>query len=841
LEPQTQGTRLGETLERLASSVDSLLKGSDLSSNPAEATPDRALIFEVIGPVANFIDAARAVGLEWLVEDQEPSRVAEKDVDEEAEDSEYDELIGSGGNLLYVTMPTIRGLQYILTRWERFTRREAPRDANDKIWWALFGYLADVRVWSARDRVDAVAQSYIERMLQKFPEKPVRLELDLWFRENADLRSVAQIYIESLLSVVNGQLLDFVTIEEISYQAALIEIPGAQAAILQTLQGPLANAEKVMRVRPQSLFRTDERELSDLQTEGGFPDPDIDQREPIVALIDGYPVQNHSLLANRVDIEEVDVTGEMAPVSRRFHGTAMASLILHGDLGADEASLDRMLKVVPILAAPQGLHQECTPPEKLPIGLVHRAVVALMDGVDGREAQGERVVIINHSVCDVQAPFTRGASPWAKLLDYFSHKYHLLFVVSAGNCNPPFPIDTYEDPDEFDEANEIERQLVILRGLERAKGLRQVLSPAEAINVLTVGAVHEDASSGVPAGLTDPFGPVGVTNLASAVGLGVNRAIKPEIVEAGGRQLAGVKSHDEGVAVWAREHGDVGQLAAAPDPTGGTARRTVRTTGTSNAAALITRSAVRIADVVEEIYAEDGEDWKILRTRATILRALLVHSSRWGEAGTLLDSLYPGSWQRRREIISRFHGYGRHDLSRTLRADGSRITLLADDLIKPEERHIYRIPIPRAMIGNRELRRIVLTLAWSSPVDPNSARYRGVTAEIVDGDGKRKFWAGVKPILQPHPDAGRRGTVQHLILEDKKLINDAGSGTFNIGVQARAVLPAFADTEVPYALAVTLELAQPLRSDVFQDVAARVRQPEGVRTGPVPVQVGARS
>ncbi|MCP1220452.1 S8 family peptidase [Acetobacter orientalis] len=799
-----------------------------MTTRPSEVSPDRALVFEVIGPVAKFIAAVRQAGLEWLTEAQDDGSFREEGVDEE--DAEAD---GStvGDTLLYVTMPTIGGLQRVLALWNRYVAGE-PKPTDDGDWWSLFGYLSDLRTWSARDRVDPVSQAYVNRMLERYPDRPVRLELDLWFREASELRESAKAYVEALMDLVGGEVLDFGTIEPICYQAALVELPSAQARQLVSLHGPLANADKVMRVRPQSFYTTDPRDPIENPIDIRAIPTTLDEREPVAALLDGYPVQNHALLANRVDIEEVDVTGAMSPVTRRQHGTAMASLIIHGDLASEQAPISRLLKVVPVLAAPQGANEECTPPNKLPILMVYRAVRALVVGLDG-EPLGRRVVVINHSVCDQQAPFVRGASPWAKLLDYLAHQHDLLFVVSAGNCNTLFNLDSYVASEEFENANVLERQVVILRSIENAKGTRSLLSPAEAVNALTVGAVHEDAAGDCPIGHIEPFSAGGVTNIGSGLGLGINRAIKPEVVEAGGRQLVRSQTVDGVVSIWGYEHADLGQLVAAPDPVGGSVNRQARMTGTSNAAALLTRSAIKLVDVVEAIYQEDNEDWNALRARAVILKALLVHGARWGETGTLLNEIYSGTWQRKRENISRFLGFGRHDLTQMLHANGSRITLLADDVIASDGRHEYRIPIPRDMIGNRELRRIVLTLAWSTPIDPNSVRYRGVICEIVDGDGKRKFWNGVKQTLQPHPDASRRGTLQHLVLEGNNLVSSPGSGEFTVGVQCRAQLTEFVNTEVPYALAVTLELAQPVRTTVYEDVRTRIKPIRVITNTPI--------
>jgi len=66
---QDQAKRLGSRFERIAANVAGLLSGVDVASSPANATPDRALVFEVKGPVADFVDAANRLGLEWLTED----------------------------------------------------------------------------------------------------------------------------------------------------------------------------------------------------------------------------------------------------------------------------------------------------------------------------------------------------------------------------------------------------------------------------------------------------------------------------------------------------------------------------------------------------------------------------------------------------------------------------------------------------------------------------------------------------------------------------------------------------------------------------------------------------
>jgi hypothetical protein len=65
--------------------------------------------------------------------------------------------------------------------------------------------------------------------------------------------------------------------------------------------------------------------------------------------------------------------------------------------------------------------------------------------------------------------------------------------------------------------------------------LRRLLAPAEAINAVTVGGVHEDgAVGGIAADRIDPFPPNGFPSAYNSLGSGFRRAIKPDLLAAGG-------------------------------------------------------------------------------------------------------------------------------------------------------------------------------------------------------------------------------------------------------------------------------------------------------------------
>lgn len=59
----------------------------------------------------------------------------------------------------------------------------------------------------------------------------------------------------------------------------------------------------------------------------------------------------------------------------------------------------------------------------------------MFDGDAGSPAAAPTVKVVNLSVGDLLKPFDTELSPWARLLDWLSSKYQVLFVVSAGNVS----------------------------------------------------------------------------------------------------------------------------------------------------------------------------------------------------------------------------------------------------------------------------------------------------------------------------------------------------------------------------------------------------------------------
>ena len=283
-------------------------------------------------------------------------------------------------------------------------------------------------------------------------------------------------------------------------------------------------------------------------------------------MLDGVPIALHRVLQDRLVLDDPDDLQNTTIVAGRVHGTAMASLILHGDLNAKGPSVGRPLYVRPLLLTTEN-GSEQSDKNRLLVDTVHRAVLR-MRGSAGEEAVAPTIFLINLSVGDPRRPFTQTVSPLARLLDYLANKYALLFLVSAGNATTSLTIPGFSDWTSFIAAPPADREKAILTGLNAAKHERSILSPAESLNALTIGAHHhDDVGQRRPAAYAvDPFDDPRLPNPSSALGLGYRRAVKPEIYQPGGCEHLKMKRTGGGSRLIPAPQRLYGLSAAAPTP-----------------------------------------------------------------------------------------------------------------------------------------------------------------------------------------------------------------------------------------------------------------------------------
>ena len=315
-------------------------------------------------------------------------------------------------------------------------------------------------------------------------------------------------------------------------------------------------------------------------------------------------------------------------------------------------------------------------------------------------------------------------SPWGRLLDYLSERFGILFLVSAGNVTEPLIVEDFAGLIEFENASTTDREQAILRALARKQATRTLLSPAESLNAVTVGAWHEDGTKPVNRTATfSPFADRTGPNITSALGLGHRKVVKPDIFMPGGQEL--VRADPHGTNGIVLRHVPPGRMygvrCANPDSRGDLTREG-NASGTSAATALATRAAHRIFDALSDPHNGNLLDAVDPAFYGVIVKAMLVHRAGWGRIGNLLDQKWPpqgpGTHVVRRDAIARLLGYGRPAAHEAMECAQNRATMIGyGDIPASAQAALYRIPLPPSLERVREPRGLTVSLAWFSPVN----------------------------------------------------------------------------------------------------------------------------
>ena len=661
---------------------------------------------------------------------------------------------------------------------------------------------------------------------QRHPDRPVRTEVELWYYPNAAKRADAAAKFRAIVTEIGGAVVDEAAISEIAYHGMLIDVPGAE---IQKLAGrqhvKLAIADEVMFLRPQSLlvspaetepFDDSTRDMPALPTNG---------EAPIAALFDGVPIVLHSLLRDRLSLDDPEDIARTAIVTRRVHGTAMASLIIHGDLNAGGPTLGRPVYVRPLLLAPASGHEQ-SDENRLLVDTVHRAVLR-MRGSAGEEAVAPTVFIVNFSIGDPRRPFTQAVSPLARLLDYLADKYAILFLVSAGNATDPFSIPGFNDWSAFTAAAPAAREKAVLAGLNAAKYQRSILSPGELVNALTIGAQHyDDLSSRLTATTAvDPFDDTNLPNPSSALGLGYRRAVKPEIYFPGGREYLRMKRTGGGIdAGFGAPQRLYGLSAAAPDPSGrGRADQIALSDGTSSATALATRAAHRIFDALMDPDVPSSLREMDPAFYAVVTKALLVHRARWNGKSDLIKEICgpvgPYRSHERAENVSRFLGFGVPNTDEAIECAANRATLIGFGTLEPEKVLNYRIPLPPSLERVTDPRSLTITLAWFSPIKPGHQSYRCVRLEASPLQHMQALGVA-RHMDQPTDGPVKRGTVFHEHFYGAKAVPFLDDGYLNLQVWRKEDAGG-TPSAVRFGIAISIETEGAI--PVYDEIAQRLK------------------
>ena len=796
---QRQTTRFGPPFNRLAQV---LARGDDamaLRADPAGLAPERLLVFEVRGSINNFATAVQNVaGLELI--------------DEE-------ELVGDEGDkqpFAYLLVPDMAALRNLESLWRRWQAGQLER--GETPWAAVFELLRDLRPWGPLDRVQSGDASLLAAAIDGLDDGDlVRLEIELIYRGRGTIANEQEANVRAAILGRGGTVISRARISDIGYHALLVDIPAraVRDIVDRRLEG-IAGLEPILYIRPQS--EPTVIEIADTEQANRAPPAPRPLGRPILALLDGVPVAAHRLLADHIDLDDPFDLEPGALVANRSHGTAMASLIVHGDRNQTEAPLPRQIHVVPVLG-----NNDDFPRDRLVVDLVYLAITRMRE-------QNPELVIVNLSLGNRFRPFHGLLSPWARLIDRLADRLGLLFVVSAGNATSDFGMPAYATRVAYEEADDQQRAGAMVTALHTLIGERRMISPAETVNGITVGAWNRDAVSPADRALArafiDPYPAHDAANPSSSLGPGFARSVKPDILLPGAREHMQVVGNHPHIEVRpGRASRGAGLKVAAP-PAGGRENLDGYTNGTSAAAALASRTCHQIHDALEENY---GDAFLALpvQERAVLLKALIVHPARWPRGIADLIKATVGPWgqgqaSRQKDNVRRFIGFGCVDATDAVACAADRATFFATGSLRRDRSVTIQVPVPLAMGGKAQPHSLSATLAWFTPVAPGRKSYRTCRLKILKPAAINSLGVSGHG-WQPDENQTNRGTVFTRCWEGDHAPVVTPNMTIPLVVQRDPDQGTTIDEPVVFGLAVTL--AMPGEIALYDEVFARVQPP----------------
>lgn len=800
-----------------------------LRRDPASIAPERAIVFEIAGNVASFYKAVRKIpGLSFVAEDDfefAPDYDFTMLDDEQLPDA--DSLVEGR---MYLAMPTEAALREIL-RLYRLWRRGRKLDRGFTPWRDVFANLKDMRPWGPQDRIPDDAIKVWREEIADAGVTEVRVEAELFYQDNVRDRAAALASLEEAAEELDGEIITSSVIPGIQYHAALVSLPpqGVQQ-LIDRAPVELVLADQVMFLRPQSTFRgpaldvgaPEGREIPRLAAAPELP--------PIAALLDGFPLQNHHALEGRLRVDDPDGIEPQAIVAQRHHGTAMASLIVHGDLNAAGASLLRPLHVHPILYATAAGRDEEAAPDRLLLDTIYRAIMRMKDPETPDGPTAPDVFIVNLSLGDRRRAFAGAMSPLGKLLDYLAEKYNLLFLVSAGNVTTDVALPGFNTLEQLTAAGPDVIARAFLAFLRDNQANRTLYAPAEGLNPLTIGAGHDDA---VPANFPHrnsiaPFAGDGFPNVTSALGLGHRRVVKPDLLLPGGKERLHFRASNPLVLRLPDRPQGCGLRVAAPDPSGrGDLSRRALMCGTSVANALASRASHQIFDSMMD--ADGGSNLAEVEPAfwPVMVKTLLVHAARWPQSAAMINNVFgpadPRRWAERADNVARLIGYGVPDIVRVMECSPSQATLVGYGAVTATIAHEYRIPLPECLERVTDPRSIIVTLGWLSPVSNIHLDYRRAQL-MVDAPGhSERIGVHRQAGRQPSDHAKKRGSIIHEVYSGEDAVVFVQDGDLVLRVWCREKpTGAKLDGPIRYALAITIEAGTAL--PVYVQTSVRLRQ-----------------
>jgi hypothetical protein len=173
-----------------------------------------------------------------------------------------------------------------------------------------------------------------------------------------------------------------------------------------------------------------------------------------------------------------------------------------------------------------------------------------------------------------------------------------------------------------------------------------------------------------------------------------------------------------------------------------------------------------------------------------------------------------------KDFVARWLGYGLADVDRALWCAAERATLIGSGELAADQALVFSAPLPPTLAGKTVWRRLTITLAWFSPINPAHRGYRRAKLWLTPPQTELH----VKRFNSAYDRAAQRGTLQHEMLEGEDAVAFVDGDRFECKVNCAADAGDLV-VKIPFALCVTLEVAAQTGIPIYEEIRTRIAPP----------------
>lgn len=465
-------------------------------------------------------------------------------------------------------------------------------------------------------------------------------------------------------------------------------------------------------------FETFEATLKDFDIEllGKFSSPN--PMSPTVCIVDSGVTPGNPFLQPVVRKELVRSFLREAPdkpEDQYGHGSGVASLVAYYALNL-YASAENEGRVWIASARVLDENNHLEDPDGSPETQLRLFSIALKEVVEAFVPLGVRIFNLSVGICNqkwnASSKRTVPQHSWiARTIDNLSREYDVLFVISTGNISISDVRSFFEDGEKYPSYFLHENSAI--------------LDPSQSALALSVGSIAPStlASGLVGRGVATAMA-IAEKNFPSPftrAGPGINKEIKPDLVDFGGNYLVDVSDQvrtNPGTNVVMASH----QLTPAVCHDAGTSFATPRVTH-------------KIARILEQLQVLEIE------ISTPLLKAFAVSSASYDFLGNELDAFIESMNAAKDKSWLNVLGYGMPDYSRATSCNAHSAILWFQGEILPDTVMYFDIPVPACLADSgRAIKRLTITVVHAPKVQRwGLERYLGTTLKwsVFRGDSSR--------------------------------------------------------------------------------------------------------